>query len=374
VGLVVGVFGLARLFLNLPAGILSQRFGGRMLMTGGLFLTAAGTGLMGMADGISQMILWRFLAGAGSAMYMTGSMSFIANISTTENRGKLLSLQQGSLLLGVDIGPAVGGFVADALGYRWPFYLGGILAALSGVWILLSLPRGNGTSVRRAPQQRHPPGREQQATWDVKTIKTLLTTPTFILVSVFTLLVFFTRTGSRQTLLPLIAVGDVGMSATQLGLLFTVMTTTNLLLVLPAGVLSDRFGRKAVVLPGTLLSLLGLSMFAFGRDLWMFYGAAVVLGLGTGVIGPTPAAYAGDLAPPGKTGVSMGLYRTFGDVGFVVGPILLGLIADALQGQFANVSGLSIAMEVNAVLLTIAAIALVLAARETAGRHRSTVS
>lgn len=184
------------------------------------------------------------------------------------------------------------------------------------------------------------------------------------------MLVFFTRSGSRQTLLPLAIVEQIDISATQLGLLFTVMTTINLIMVLPAGSLTDRFGRKALVLPGAMLSLVGLSMLGLSGSMWMFYLAAVILGLGTGVIGPAPAAYAGDLAPPGKTGVTMGLYRSFGDVGLIGGPILLGLIADAFQGRFDAVSGPGVAMVINALLLMLIAVILVVAAKETAGRRK----
>src|SRR3989304_1183562 len=56
--------------------------------------------------------------------------------------------------------------------------------------------------------------------------------------------------------------------------------------------------------------------------------AAVTRGRGAGMVGPPPAAYAADIAPPEMRGVTMGLYRTFGDAGFVIGPVLLGSLAD----------------------------------------------
>jgi MFS family permease len=101
-----------------------------------------------------------------------------------------------------------------------------------------------------------------------------------------------------------------------------------------------------------------------------FFGAAVLTGLGTGLIGSAPAAYAGDLSPPGKAGITMGLYRTFGDMGFVTGPVLLGWIADTFEGRFANIPGQGVALEFNAVLLVAVALLLVLVGKETAGRRR----
>jgi MFS family permease len=279
-----------------------------------------------------------------------------------------MSLQMGSLLLGTDVGPIIGGFVADTLGFRWPFYLAGILSCVAAVWVLLKLPETRRLTIKQTAEDVPQP--TQAGRWDFDVVKRLLYNPTFMMLSLFTLLVFFTRTGSRQTLLPILAVDRAGMSATQLGFLFTFMTTINLALVLPAGARTDRLGRKALILPGTLLTLGGLGLFAWASTMPLFFGAAALMGLGTGLIGSAPSAYAGDLAPPGKAGITMGLYRTFGDVGFITGPILLGWIADTFEDGFAGIPGQGVAMGFNAVLLVAVALLLVLVGKEAAGRRR----
>ncbi|MBN1687464.1 MAG: MFS transporter [Spirochaetales bacterium] len=367
VGFVVSAFGISRLFLNVPAGIIGERFGRRLLMTIGLMCNALGLVLTGTANSVIVMAVWRFVSGAGSAMYMTGAMSFIADISTSRNRGQLMSLQQGSLLLGTSLGPALGGFLADSLGLRWPFFVAAILSAMAALWIVSRLTEPRAAS--REPAAEEPPKQKapHQSFWDFRVIGKLLGNPTFLLVSLFTMMVFFTRSGSRQTILPLLAVEKGGMSATQLGLLFTFMTVINLVLVLPAGALTDRFGRKAVIMPGALCSVAGLSIFALADNFGLFFAGGALLGIGTGLIGPAPAAYAADLAPAGKTGVTMGLYRTFGDVGLIVGPILLGFVADAFGDRFAGISGKGIAMKLNAALILLMAILLVVLGKETTG-------
>ncbi len=364
IGFVVSAFGMSRLFLNIPSGMIGERFGRRLLMTTGLTLNAIGLVLTGTANSVAVMALWRFVSGSGSAMYMTGAMSYIADISTPRNRGQLMSLQQGSLLLGTSLGPSLGGLLADTLGLRWPFYIAGILSGLAALWIVSQLPEARRKS-EEARKDSH------VSMWDFRAIGTLLTNPTFWLVSVFTLMVFFTRSGSRQTILPLLAVENGGMSATHLGLLFTFMTVLNLVLVLPAGALTDRFGRKAVIMPGTLVTIAGLSLFSWANSIWLFVAGAALLGIGTGLIGPAPAAYAGDLSPPGKTGVTMGLYRTFGDIGLIIGPILLGFVADSFGGRFEAISGKGVAMELNAALILFMAILLAVFGKETAGRNTS---
>ncbi len=369
IGFVVSAFGISRLFLNVPSGIIGERFGRRLLMTTGLVLNALGLVLTGTANSVAVMAAWRFVSGAGSAMYMTGAMTYIADISTSRNRGQLMSLQQGSLLLGTSLGPSIGGFIADFLGLRWPFFAAAILSGLAALWIVSRLPEtrtaSREDSAAEGPAQKAP----RASVWDFRVMGKLLSDPTFLLVSLFTMMVFFTRSGSRQTILPLLAVDKAGMSATRLGFLFTFITIINLFLVLPSGALTDRFGRKAVIMPGALFSIAGLSLFAWASNSWLFFAGGALLGIGTGLIGPAPAAYAADLAPAGKTGVTMGLYRTFGDIGLIIGPVLLGFVADSFTDRFAGISGKSIAMELNAALILLIAILLVSLGKETAGRR-----
>ena len=362
IGFVVAAFGFSRLFLNIPSGVLGAKYGRTVLMSVGLAITAVGNVGSGFAHEIVQLIAWRVLAGAGSAMFMTGAMAYVADISTSENRGQLMSIQQGALLRGVDIGPPLGGFVADTWGLAWPFFMAGGQAA-AAVWTAFRLPnRPPGWTPDAPPavsvtasQVRSQPGARSGT-------RTMLSNPTFIVVGLFTMMVFLTRTGSRQTLVPIIAVDEIEMSLTMLGVMLFVMTTINFFIVFPAGWLADRFGRKPVMVPGILLAGIGLLLFALAGDVTMMFIAAIIMGIGTGVAGPAPAAYIADLAPPGQTSLAMGLYRTFGDLGFIIGPIALGFIAET--------SGMATALHINVVLLVGIGIVLAFVAKETSGRKR----
>ncbi len=154
VGATISVFGLARMLLNLPAGLLSDRFGYRLLLVGGPAISAVGSFLCAAAGDIWQLLAYRFVAGAGSALFMTGALILVTDISTPENRGRMLSLQLGSLLLGVSIGPAVGGLTAQFFGLRAPFVVVGLLAAASTVWAM--------KRIRRAGAPRPPPSITQR--------------------------------------------------------------------------------------------------------------------------------------------------------------------------------------------------------------------
>jgi len=168
-----------------------------------------------------------------------------------------------------------------------------------------------------------------------------------------------TRTASRQTIMPLMAVASFGMGAGTLGVLFTVMSMVNLVLIPPAAMIADRFGRKAAIVPSGLTVAVGLAIMAVSPNLATFVGGAMVLALGTSIAGPAPAAYAADIAPPHLRGLAMGLYRSSGDIGFLIGPIILGLVADA--------SDYGWALWLNTVLIAAASL-FFLTARETVQR------
>jgi DHA1 family multidrug resistance protein-like MFS transporter len=358
IGLTITVFGAARLVVNLPAGFLSERYGRRLLLFGGPAVMAIGSLGSGLAPTFGWLIASRFVSGAGSAMYMTGALIILADITTDENRGRLMSIYQGSLLAGVAIGPAVGGFVAQAFGLAAPFFL---VAALAGLTMLWSFGRMPETAQRQSATPPETGEREAPARQTARqSVLSVLAQPGFLLVCLLTLSIFLTRTGGRLTLLPLVGENRLGMSPAALGLVFAMMTVLNLLTLAPAGTMIDKLGRKVVIVPSALLTGAALALFAVSGEVWVFVLAGVLHGFGTGIVGPAPAAYAADLAPAGMRGMTMSLYRTFGDAGFVIGPVLLGWLAD--------LAGFGWALAFNAIVLVSIALLFAVFARETLRR------
>ena len=113
IGLVISVFGLARFMTNMPTAILSDRFGRRWILVIGPVIAAVGNTLAGTVDSLAPLLVYRFIAGVGSAAFITGAVIFIGDISTSGNRGRLMSAYQGSFALGITLGPAIGGFAAE---------------------------------------------------------------------------------------------------------------------------------------------------------------------------------------------------------------------------------------------------------------------
>lgn len=361
VGSLVTVFGIARMLVNIPVGHLTERFGRRALLVAGPLLTSAGSFGFAFAGAFGELLAWRVVQGVGSAMLTTAAMVVLADISTTETRGRIMSLYQGSLLLGAGAGPAVGGLLAELYGIRLPFVIFAVLTLGAALWALARIPE---TRPPRAATAAPPAGSTRAAAGSALpagAVRRLLRSPDFLLVSAVTLGVFFTRAGGQMTLLPLLGHNELGMSESLIGLAFTLVAVVNFLALYGAGVLSDRFGRKAVIVPSGLITAVSIALFLYTGSVTLFFLNAVLLGIGTGLGGPAPAAYAADIAPPEAVGPAMGLYRTLSDLGLVIGPVLLGWMVD--------VAGYGLAFWTNAALLIVTTLAFGLFARESAGRR-----
>jgi len=351
IGLTLSFFALARLILNVPLGLLSDRYGRRMLLVWGPAVTAVGMVGSGLSGDIYQLLAWRFIAGAGSAMYMTGAQIYLTDISTTATRARFIGTNQGALLLGTAIGPGVGGLVAEFWGLRAPFHVVGAAALVAMVYAHLRVPETRHLALAQAEESKPAPGTKPRRAW-----VTFLMSRDFLAVSLVTMAIFFTRTASRQTILPLLASARLGMGAGSLGVLFTVMSVINLVLVVPAALIADRFGRKAAIVPSGLLVAATLAMVGGANTITLLVIACLAMAVGNSIAGPAPAAYAADIAPPHLRGMAMGMYRSSGDVGFLIGPPLLGLVADW--------SSYGWALVVNAILMGAASL-FFLTARET---------
>lgn len=348
VGLTLTAFGVARLVLNLPAGALAERYGRRLLLIGGPLITAFGMIGSGTAQGIEQLLAWRLLAGAGSALYMTGAQIYLVDIAGPDARARYLATNQGALLAGVSIGPALGGLLADAFDLRAPFFVVGAMALTAALYGWFRLPETRTTAA--ADDDAPPPDRSMRAVLRFALGRDL------IAVGLVTAAIFTARSGARQTLMPLLGVEDLGLSPGQLGLVFTLTGVVSLVLIGPAAWIADRFGRKVAIVPTSLLAALGIVIVALGDTVSVFVLGSVVMALGTGVSGPAPGAFVADIAPTELRGVAMGIYRTWGDLGIVVAPPLLGALADR--------TSIATALIVDAVVIAASALWFLVVARE----------
>jgi DHA1 family multidrug resistance protein-like MFS transporter len=315
IGLVVSAFGIGRILLDLPTGFLAKKYRKKMIMIMGLTLVSFSSFLAGFAPNYGILLLARFIEGIGSALYVTTATVYLALVASPERRGRLMSIYSGFILLGTIFGPSFGGIIANFYGIRAPFHVYAIVTAI-GIIPTLILPR--------IENSNEDDFKFKELTRNAG--KSLLN-PNFLLIlpAIFTL--FFIRTGVRSTLVPLYSENNLKLSVIEVGLLLTLAGLATASTMVPIGNISDRIGRRNPLILSLLLSIPFILWIPFTKDIvtlaicLAFYGALI------GLSGPI-AAYVTDVSPPDQIEIYMGMYRTIGDIGFVIGPILMGYIAD----------------------------------------------
>lgn len=320
VGAVISAFALARLAFDLPGGALSDRFGERKMAALGTALVAAGSFLCGLSQSYNQLLLYRALEGAGSALFVTAAMHYIIKIVPAARMGRAMSFYQGSILLGVSFGPSFGGFIASKTDLRIPFFLYGCLV-LVGFFLALFVMKDIKGETKTSPL----PWKER-----LKGTAVLFKDYTFCFALILTMSVFFVRSGVRMTIIPLYGEQVAGLNEFQVGLLMTIISAANLAAIFFAGRAVDSRGRRGVARPALLL----LSLFAAGFALTASFSSMAVVGILFGIAIPfiavVPAAIIADVVPKKISGTAMGVYRTAGDLGLVLGPLVAGFSASTL--------------------------------------------
>lgn len=320
IGVIVTIFGVGRLAVDIPAGLIAEKFGRRTLLWIGPAIAGIASVGAALTDSYILLVLFRFLQGVGSGIYMTVATIVCADLASTETRGRVMALYQAALLTGAGLGPAVGGFVAERFGLAAPFWMSAGIGLISAIYALFAFEETRG-----AEHAEHKGGHGLSAILVVVAI-----TPLAVLLFV-QFGGFFSRSGGQWTMMPLLAASRFTLSADDIGLAMTLSSVVNLAVLPWAGGASDRFGSVRVITVSTGVAAASLFLIAFSSAPWMFWAGMALMGVATGFSGPAVAAYAVEHAPGGRFGPTMGVLRFFGDLGFVAGPVLLGLCVDLLH-------------------------------------------
>jgi MFS family permease len=151
----------------------------------------------------------------------------------------------------------------------------------------------------------------------------------------FLSLAIFMTDASHSTVIPIFPgfAQSVGASLATLGSYGSVSGAAMLLLSLPLGRLSDRFGRKKLILPGLILFVVTPISYIFVTNPLQLYPIRIMLGLGTGLIFGNGFLLMSEIAPPQIRGRAQGLYMTSMGLGFTTGPIVGGFAATIYSTQ-----------------------------------------
>jgi len=160
-------------------------------------------------------------------------------------------------------------------------------------------------------------------------VRELLRVPGFLATLFFNLTYLWIVAAVFNTLLPLFANEELGMSTSAIGAMFAVGVAAEFLALFPAGSLADRLGRKKVMLPSLIGLALITAVMGTATSALMLVALLAVMALFSGFAGVPPAAMLSDIVPTEHSGRGVGAFRFCGDIGFFLGPLIAGAASDS---------------------------------------------
>jgi MFS family permease len=315
---VITVFSLARLCFAPVSGLLVQRLGERRVYIGGLVVVALSTAACAFARTYPELLLFRAINGVGSTMFFVSALGLMIRISPPGARGRIAGMFTTSFLLGAVGGPMVGSLTA-----RWglaaPFLGYGV--ALLGVAAALfySLRRSELAAPVEAPRA-------------AVTMREALRHRAYRSALLANFATGWSAFGLRIALVPLFISVVMNRGVGMTGVALAAFAAGNALAVIPSGYLSDRVGRRTLLVVGLLASGVATIWLGVVSSLPVFLAAACVSGAMTGVfMSPLQAAVADILGNHARAGTPVATVQMMTDLGAIVGSMAVGKIAAHLS-------------------------------------------
>jgi MFS family permease len=318
---IITAFAVMRLCAAPPTGLLIQRLGERRIYVSGLMIVAVSTAACAFAHTYWQLLVFRALGGIGSTMFFISALALMIRMSPHDARGRVAGMFSGGFLVGSVIGPVLGSLTAG-LGLNAPFLIYGALLLVAAVFVLVSLRNSELAA----------PADDDELIVTVRVALSHRAYPVALLSNFATGWSFF---GLRFALVPLFASEVLGHSAGIAGLALAAFAVGNVIAVIPAGRLSDRIGRKPLLIIG--LALAGISTASLGLtpSLPIFLAEAVIAGAASGIYGSPQQAAVADIIGRARGGQAVAAFQMMSDFGSIVGSFGVGMIAQQLSFEWA---------------------------------------
>ena len=354
-----------------PAGIIVDKLGARVALLVGPMLIVTGALTVVMSPCFWLVLIAMMFAGMGNSTWMIGREIAGVGLVNPAQRGRMMSGFMGTNSAGMALGPALGGVLADNFDFRAVF-LGYMIAGVTVLALSLLAPvkaRDASTSSARAANAG-----PKIPFWSPRRISAI---PNLVreiepgLRATYLVLVFATFTMMLyrmvlQSMLPFYVITYRGFSASELGFLMSVQGIFVIMMIVPAGLVTDKIGRKWATVPSTCIPAIAFLLMPFANSYLAIGGLLVLLGLASGLSLGSVATSTYDVIPTHARGRLQALRRTTAELGSITGPLV--------GGRIAAVSNPGVVFFAAAPVLVIAALLLAFVAKETLNRPPRAIS
>ena len=317
IGFSVAAYWISRIVMEIPSGFVSQRFGYYRSMAVGLGLNVLGTALSAYAVNPIQFVLARALMGIGAPLFFAVATTFVLNLFDAERRGGAMGIFQGIEFAGTIVGSTFSGYVVSVFDFRLSFLFSAGLILIALILVVVP-PHVRSESVRMTASSSLSLSAMREVFWNRR----------LLIVSSATFAEFIMSTGILMTVFPLYASEGLGFSLTSIGLLMGSRSVGFVVAMFSMGAISDRVGRKPVLLFGVGATAVLIAVLNFVSSFVGLVAAFFLLGITTGAIWIVCPVLAAEAVEPHQRGAAIGTYRTFFDLGSILGPIVMSAVME----------------------------------------------
>jgi MFS family permease len=304
-------------FLPVIAGYLGDRVGRRRLYVLSILFVGSATLLLAATHTIAGILAVQILLGIGLSLFWPVSEAFVSEISPVSDRTAAIGTYAVAWGIGFLIGPLLGGIVADAAGFQISFFAAGILIVTTS---------GISAVAIGGEQKQHDASLQSSTRPSWKVVSAIL--PMLVIQIPYAIVLAFI-----VSIFPGYAAKS-GLSPSEVGLLLSGFGFARAAAFSLAGRI-ERFGEKKSI--GLASSVMALVLFLMpaNRSFIALLADACLAGMLIGIIYPQTAAYVSKRSPSENLGFALGAYEAIFGIGFAVGPILSGFIAQTMSPDFA---------------------------------------
>jgi MFS family permease len=328
-------FGLAKAVTNLVAGRLADRVGRKPVLVAGWLVGVPVPFLLIVAPDWTWVIVANVLLGVNQGLTWSTTVLMKIDLVGPRRRGLALGLNEAAGYLAVALVAFLTGLIAEAAGLRpQTFYLGIAIVGLGlGASVLLVRETHGHALLESRQRTADLAALVPDPSWLQLAWRSTIKDPALSAASQAGL-VNNLNDAMAWGLLPLVWATS-GLSLLQIGILAGAYPATWGLIQVATGALSDRTGRKGLIVAGMLLQAAAIAAMAAVDGFVPWLVAAIALGLGTAMVYPTLLAVVADVAEPRQRGAITGIYRFWRDLGFAIGAILVGVVVDRADARTA---------------------------------------
>ena len=316
-GLVIGMYSILNTPANIIYGPIMDRFGRKIPLIAGLFVACLSMFLYTLCSIPKQLILIRGLHGLGGAVVGPATASLVADYSSQRKEGRGM----GTYGIAMGLAPLIGMMICamvmrhNPTGFNMVFYAGSALL-LIGVILSSLLPK---TEVKGKTEGRI----------DFKKIGSVSRRKANVssYVAIFSLWFVF---GGIALVLPGYMKG-LGMEPFHVSMVMVAITAATVAFMYPAGVLSDKIGRKIPAVAGLILLLIGVNLIPVVKSFNGLIAVGALSGIGMGTVIPSILATITDNTERGERGTAMGMFNALLTLGVAVGAPLIGVLAGIIE-------------------------------------------